>query len=78
MLESSFTTDEFGKKAIHEIFDNEPKRIISAMASIPEGNRNIFSEIYTWNTIPYIRVKNDQGNVIANTNFNITAFFVTA
>lgn len=78
MLESSFTTDEFGKKAIHEIFDNEQKRIISARASIPEGNRNIFSEIYIWNTIPYIRVKNDQGNVIANTNFNITAFFITA
>lgn len=77
ILESSFTTDEFGKKAINTIFQNNIKRIISARAYDPDGNKNIESTVYMWNNMPFIKVSNESGTVIPNSTFNIIAYYAS-
>lgn len=62
---------------MNNIFSNDIKRLISARAYDPDGNINVESKVYMWNSIPFIKVSYESGAIIPNRAFNIIAYYAS-
>lgn len=51
------------------------KNVINAKAYISDGNKNIYSRLYSYNSYAYILVTDYEGNRFKNTELNVVVFY---
>lgn len=51
------------------------KNVINARAYISDGNKNIYSRLYSYNSYAYILVTDYEGNRFKNTELNVVVFY---
>lgn len=73
-----------GKKATNEdgvipinnmISGASIENVINARAYISDGNKNIYSRLYSYNSYAYILVTDYEGNRFKNTELNVVVFY---
>ena len=73
-----------GKKATNEdgiipinniISEVSIKNVINAKAYISDGNKNIYSRLYSYNSYAYILVTDYEGNRFKNTELNVVVLY---
>nr|DAW39991.1 MAG TPA: hypothetical protein [Caudoviricetes sp.] len=52
------------------------KNVISAKAYISDGNKNIYSRLYSYNSYAYILVTDYEGNRFKNTELNVVVLYI--
>lgn len=51
------------------------KNVINAKAYISDGNKNIYSRLYSYNSYAYILVTDYEGNRFKNTELNVVVLY---
>ena len=65
-------TNEDGVIPINNIISGSSiKNVINAKAYISDGNKNIYSRLYSYNSYAYILVTDYEGNRLKNTELNV-------
>lgn len=69
-------TNEDGVIPINNIISGVSiKNVINAKAYISDGNKNIYSRLYSYNSYAYILVTDYEGNRFKNTELNVVVFY---
>lgn len=69
-------TNEDGIIPINNIISGASiKNVINARAYISDGNKNIYSRLYSYNSYAYILVTDYEGNRFKNTELNVVVFY---
>lgn len=69
-------TNEDGVIPINNIISGASiKNVINARAYISDGNKNIYSRLYSYNSYAYILVTDYEGNRFKNTELNVVVFY---
>ena len=69
-------TNEDGVIPINNIISGVSiKNVINAKAYISDGNRNIYSRLYSYNSYAYIVVTDYEGNRFKNTELNVVVLY---
>lgn len=69
-------TNEDGVIPINNIISGVPiKNVINAKAYISDGNKNIYSRLYSYNSYAYILVTDYEGNRFKNTELNVVVLY---
>lgn len=69
-------TNEDGYISISNIIPGLPiKNVINAKAYISDGNTNIYSRLYSYNSYAYIVVTDYEGNRFKNTELNVVVLY---
>jgi hypothetical protein len=70
------TTNEDGVIPINNIISGVSiKNVINAKVYISDGNKNIYSRLYSYNSYAYILVTDYEGNRFKNTELNVVVFY---
>lgn len=70
------TTNEDGVIPINNMISGVSiKNVINARAYISDGNKNIYSRLYSYNSYAYILVTDYEGNRFKNTELNVVVFY---
>lgn len=57
------------------ISETSIKNVVSVKAYDPNGEKTIHTELYSYSTVAYIRVTDDNGNRIKNAELDIVIFY---
>lgn len=69
-------TNEDGVIPINNIISGASiKNVINAKAYISDGNKNIYSRLYSYNSYAYILVTDYEGNRFKNTELNVVVLY---
>jgi hypothetical protein len=69
-------TNEDGVIPINNIISGVSiKNVINAKAYISDGNKNIYSRLYSYNSYAYILVTDYEGNQFKNTELNVVVLY---
>lgn len=69
-------TNEDGVIPINNIISGvQIKNVINAKAYISDGNKNIYSRLYSYNSYAYIVVTDYEGNRFKNTELNVVVLY---
>lgn len=69
-------TNEDGLISINNIISGVSiKNVINAKAYISDGNKNIYSRLYSYNSYAYIVVTDYEGNRFKNTELNVVVLY---
>jgi hypothetical protein len=69
-------TNEDGIISINNIISGVSiKNVINAKAYISDGNKNIYSRLYSYNSYAYILVTDYEGNRFKNTELNVVVLY---
>lgn len=69
-------TNEDGVIPINNIISGASiKNVINVRAYISDGNKNIYSRLYSYNSYAYILVTDYEGNRFKNTELNVVVFY---
>lgn len=69
-------TNENGVIPINNIISGASiKNVINAKAYISDGNKNIYSRLYSYNSYAYILVTDYEGNRFKNTELNVVVLY---
>lgn len=69
-------TNEDGVIPINKIISGVSiKNVINAKAYISDGNKNIYSRLYSYNSYAYILVTDYEGNRFKNTELNVVVLY---
>lgn len=69
-------TNEDGVIPINNIISKASiKNVINAKAYISDGNKNIYSRLYSYNSYSYILVTDYEGNRFKNTELNVVVLY---
>ena len=70
------TTNKDGLISINNIISGVSiKNVINAKAYISDGNKNIYSRLYSYNSYAYILVTDYEGNRFINTELNVVVLY---